>query len=244
MMKTAVIAVFAAFPLLAYGPGMLNLETPFPDADPGSIELRLNHRFYGAALKDEPLESFFGMDNGANVAVDLGWHPVSGLEVRAGHVRSQREYSLGGYWSARVDAFQAAFSLGYASVKPSANQDREGGLTLLGAFSMPFANDRVIPVVNYGYDGRTERHGPGMGLSVGLTDRTAIIGEFFPVVDRDDTDPTILPEDVFGFGVRYTTWGHQFVVCLGNSAGTGLRGQLNGASTNDLSVGFTVKRMF
>ncbi len=243
-MRTIVVLLALAVPLAAYGPGMLNIETPSAGVEARSIEFRLNHRFYGTALKNEPLETFFGMDNGANIGVELGWFPVNALEIRAGHVRSGREYTLGGYWSAFVDRFEAAFSMGYSSVKQSANQDREGGLTLIGAFSAPFADGRVIPTVNYCYDGRTERHGPGFGLSLGLSDNTALVGEFFPVVDRDDDDPQILPEDVFSFGVRRTTWGHQFIVCMGNAPGTGPRGQLNGAATNDLSIGFTVRRMF
>jgi len=243
-MKVAAMLLAITFPLAAYGPGMFNIETPAPATEEGSIELRLNHRFYGAALKDEPIETFFGMDNGANVAAELGWFPVGGLEIRAGHVRSWKEYTLGGHWSTFVDSFEASFSLGYFSVKPAANQDREGGLTLLGAFSAPFADGRVIPTVNYAYDGRTERHGPGFGLSLGLGENTALIGEYFPVVERDEDDPLILPEDSFSFGVRRTTWGHQFVFCLGNSTGIGPRGQLNGAATNDLALGFTIRRMF
>lgn len=243
-MKQLGALLVLALPLLGYGPGMLNIETPSPFVEQGSIEFRLNHRFYGSALKDEPMETFFGMDNGANVGVELGWFPISGLELRAGHVRSGREYMLSGLWSAFVDRFQASFSMGYSSVKPAANQDREGGLTLLGAFSAPFAEGRVIPTVNYCYDQRLERHGPGFGLSVGLTDNTALVGEYFPVVNRDDESPAILPEDAFAFGVRRTTWGHQFVMCLGNGKGVGPGGQLNGAATNDLSIGFTVRRMF
>ena len=243
-MRVAATILAIAFPLAAYGPGMLNIETPAPATGQGSLELRLNHRFYGAALKDEPIETFFGMDIGANVGAELGWFPVSGLEIRAGHVRSLKEYTLGGYWSTYVDGFEAAFSMGYSSVKPVANQDREGGLTLLGAFSAPFAEGRVIPTVNYSYDGRTERHGPGFGLSFGLGENTALIGEYFPLLDRDEDDPSILPEDPFSFGVRRTTWGHQFVFILGNSTGIGPRGQLNGAATNDLALGFTIRRMF
>lgn len=243
-MKAAAILLALAFPLVAYGPGMFNIETPSPAAEEGSLELRLNHRFYGAALKDEPFETFFGMDIGANVGAELGWFPVSGLELRAGHVRSMKEYTLGGYWSTFVDSFEASFSIGYSSVKPAANQDREGGLTLLGAFSAPFADGRVIPTVNYSYNGRTERHGPGFGLSLGLGENTAVIAEYFPVVDRDEDDPLLLPEDSFSFGIRRTTWGHQFVFCLGNSTGIGPRGQLNGAASNDLALGFTIRRMF
>jgi hypothetical protein len=59
-MRIAVTLLAIAFPLAAYGPGMLNIETPAPSTGEGSLELRLNHRFYGAALKDEPIESFFG----------------------------------------------------------------------------------------------------------------------------------------------------------------------------------------
>lgn len=243
-MRSAGMILLVAVPLLGYGPGMLNIETPSPSVERGSIEFRLNHRFYGSALKDEPLETFFGMDNGANVGVELGWFPVDGLEVRAGHVRSGREYGLSGHWSAYIDRFQASFSMGFSSVKPAANQDREGGLTLLGAFSAPFASDRVTPTLNYSYHQRLDRHGPGFGLSVGLSDNTALVGEYFPVVDRDADDPAILSEDVFSFGVRRTTWGHQFVICLGNGKGVGPHGQLNGAATNDLSVAFTVRRMF
>lgn len=243
-MKTAALGLLFACPLLAYGPGMLNIETPSPFLRQGSIEFRLNHRFYGAALKDQPFETFMGMGSGANVAVDLGWFPVQGLELRAGHTRLRTEYRLEGLWSAGLNRFQGLFSLGYSSTKAVANQDRKGGLNLLGSLALPVVDNRVTAFVNYSYDGVSERHGPGFGLSVQVGERTALIGEFFPLVDRDDSDPTLLPDHPFSFGIRRNTWGHQFMICLGNSTGIGPRGQLNGAPDNDLSIGFTVKRLF
>jgi hypothetical protein len=243
-MKAVALVPILAFALSAYGPGMLNIEIPTPHLEQGSLQFRINHRFYGSALKDEPFENFFGMDNGANVGVDLGWFPIDGLELRGGHIRSGREYNIGGFWNAPIDRFQGMFSIGYSSVKPAANQDREGGVTLLGSFSAPFSNGRIIPTVNYSFDGRTERHGPGFGLSVDVTEKTALIGEFFPVVSRDDENHSILSEDAFALGIRHSTWGHQFVVCFSNSSGIGPRGQLHGAPDNDLSIGFNIKRLF
>lgn len=222
-----------------YRGAFLNLPTPVNGISGSGLELAVNHRFFGYAFKNDPLETFFGLDNGANVSFDIRYFPADDFYLKYGHTRlwHRNTISAGMSYTA-VQPLQLLGEVGYTSIKPGSAADWEGGLLATLSASAWLLKDRVRPVVNFAYDGNREESGPGFGLEVTLTDNISVSGEYFPAaVDNADND-------CFSFAGRYSTWGHQFILGLSNSAGIGPWDQLAGSSTGDVSVAFSIRRMF
>ncbi|MBD3370895.1 hypothetical protein GF402_11120 [Candidatus Fermentibacteria bacterium] len=245
-----IMLILLVFPAVAtcFERGMLNLRVPYTEVETGSLELRVDHRFYGEAFGEDPFEDFFGMDVGANVGVDLRLFPWRRLDVRLGHVRSGSRYLGGIGWSQTLPfrGMETYAYLGFKSLEIDPVKGREGDFVgLITLTSGPFWN-RLVPIVGYCYDGYSDRGGPGIGLDVELVDKLSVTGEFFPVLDREEegTPSDILAEDAFSFGIRATTWGHQFIVALSNSQGIGMADQLSGTAHDGLFLGFSIRRMF
>jgi hypothetical protein len=239
--SSAALVILAA---AANGYGMchLNIDVPCAGVPQGILELALDHRFLGDAFED-PFGDFFGIDAGANVSLGLRYFVADGIDVGFSRTRALKEYTAGASWSRVLGGpgIEALVFAGYTTVEPVPDQDREDGFVSFVTFSAGPFGGKFIPVACYAYDGRLDRNGPGFGLEVMVSERFSLTGEYFPVTDRSDGD---LPEDAFSFGARYAAPGHQFLLGFSNSPGIGIRGQLEGAATNDLSVAFTVRRMF
>lgn len=224
----------------AYGDNFFNLDTPLYGLSEGDYEFSMNHRFYGAALKDDPLKSFLGLDDGANVRFGLRYVAMSGFDIGISHERAGHAYTLTAGWSGAIVPvdIELGASAGYTSVEYNATDGREGGLIASLCVAARLFGSRVRPVVNYAYDGYREDSGPGFGLEVGTTEKLSILGEYFPVIGDDNGNM----EDCFSIGARYSTWGHQFLLGFSNSQGIGTRGQLMGAPTNDLTIALSIRR--
>jgi len=104
----------------------------------------------------------------------------------------------------------------------------------------------ISPALVVGYDGYEERFGAGFGVAAGfgregVLKHVAVIGEYYPVLGRDD-DRTG-PEDCFAAGVELQTYGHHFAFLVGNSSQIGTRRLMLGNDTNDLYLGFNIYRL-
>jgi len=222
-----------------YTGSFLNLLTPISGMEEGDFEFSMNHRFFGAALKDEPLETFFGLDNGANVRFGGRYYMRADIYVAAYHERLlNRNSILAGWSSAPAPYLQTALEAGYSSLKPTGSDDREGGMVASGCLALIAMGGRLRPVINYAWDGYREDSGFGLGLEFMAAERLAVFGEYFPADDDGG------PEDCFAFGSRYNSWGHQFLLGLSNSAGIGTYELMQGSGTKDLSVSLSIRRRF
>lgn len=223
-----------------YGESFLNLHTPLYGIARGDIEFHMNHRFFGAALKDEPLNTFLGMDGGANVQFGARYVPMEGVDIGLTHETAGHEYTLTAGWSGRIVPvdIELGAEAGFTSVEVNATEGREGGLVASIAIAARLFGGSVRPVFNWVYDGYLDDSGAGFGLEAGLSERTALFGEYFPV---HGGEPEV--KDCFAFGGRYSTWGHQFLLGLTNSSAIGTRGQLGGAPTDDLHLALSIRRM-
>lgn len=221
----------------AYGAGLLNLVSPETGLEKGDFEFIMHHRFFGAALKNEPFETFFGLDNGANAMVGFSYSPLNGITTGLFHSRLWKTNGLLCRWNGNPSGIQLGIEAGLSSIKPTVNADRETGLIASASVAVPLLNGRIRPILNYAFDGNREENGAGLGLEAALTERTALFGEYFPQGDNDT-------KDCFGAGIRHATWGHQFQLGLTNSSGIGVYEQLTGSSTGDLSFALSVRRKF
>lgn len=240
-MKATILILALTFPVIAqtYSGSFLNLYTPISGTGQGDFEFSMNHRFFGAALKDEPLDTFFGLDNGANVRFGMRYYARDDFYLSASHARLGNNNSVNAGWSIDpAPSMEFGVECGYASIKPSSSEDREGGIMFTGSFSLSTLQGRLKPVFNYAYDGNREESGPGLGIEFQAAERLALFGEYYPAAD-DGAE-----EDCFGFGARYNTWGHQFLFGLTNSYGIGIYEQLAGSNTQDLSFALSIRRLF
>ena len=238
----AVLVMALSLAASGYERSQLNLDVPYAGMPKGSFELSLNHRFYGDAFEDS-FGDFFGMDNGANVSVSFRYFVLDEVDFCFSHTRVRKEYTSGAGWSRLLGGpgLEAYIFAGYTSIEPVPDQDREDGFVSIVTLSAGPFGGKFIPIASYAYDGYLDRSGSGFGLEIMVSDRLSLTGEYFTVTSREDSD---LPEEAFSFGARYSTWAHQFLLGFSNSQGVGIRDMLTGAANNDLSVAFTVKRLF
>jgi len=210
-------------------------------------EFNLAHRFYGAVDKD-PLETFLGMNAGANVGLSYRQHLIYNIELGMGYERKNNRYEFGS--SFKFTPFelpvQAQIELAYFSFKQNGQDDRRKNFCyLLSAQNKPLW-DRLSFTVNAGFDGYYERLVSGIGTHIILSDKIALIGEYYPVWDRDSAPKRIKnllsDNDAYVFGIKMDTYGHHFIFLLSNAEGTNPQSLSMGTSSQDLRFGFNIQR--
>ncbi|MBN1434753.1 hypothetical protein JW921_08340 [Candidatus Fermentibacterales bacterium] len=238
LVSTGAVAFEMAFP---------NMVVPYLGMDEKSFELSLCHRFYGRAFEDEPFDTFFGMDAGANVAVGMRYFYSPQFDFELGHTRAGKQLRAGAGWNEALSgSLRSRVFAGYVSEEWSEEDGRHGGLVAGVTLSGYTLGGRARPVFSYFYDGIDERHGIGVGIEMAASPTVSLLGEYFPILDRDDEEPegTVLPEDAWDAGIRLATPGHQFLFIVGNGHGIGSTDQLRGTMDNDLYLGFSIRRLF
>lgn len=222
-----------------YGGAFPNLQSSVSSISAGDFEFSMNHRFIGPAMKDDPLDSFFGLDDGANVRFGLRYFLMDDLYLGFAHTRLGHMNTITAGWEHMISPLNTDFGalVGYSSLKMTSNSNREGGMVATIYVSAWFLSDRIRPLINYAFDGYLDKSGPGLGLEIAATDKISLMGEFFPYAGDDDS------EDCFSFSGSYSTWGHQFILGFTNSSSIGPQGQLSGSTTSDLSVALSIRRL-
>jgi len=84
-------------------------------------------------------------------------------------------------------------------------------------------------------------------MVIKIVDNISLLGEYYPVLDRDTASEKLSQyigdEDTFTFGLKFNTYGHQFIFLLANSDDIGLRGNsLGTAQDSHLHFGFNIQR--
>lgn len=220
---------------LSYEDGMLNLSVP-TDLEEGQAEFVVQHRFYGK-IAEEPLDTFFGMDMGANVRIGLRVALREKLELIVSHIRIQKEYIVGlSYAYVVPDRLRSQAEVRFFSFKSGIQERKRGLFYQLALQSTPLLK-RITPVANLGYDSYEGSAGIGFGLDVGLLEHLSLIGETFPVLEGEGE------VDCFALGLALRTYGHRFMVLLGNSSEIGMRRFMRGTNAGDLYFGFNIQRL-
>jgi hypothetical protein len=232
---------------MAYQNSFPSLITP-TELSPKEGELNLSHRFYGA-VNEDPLDTFFGMNNGANVAVNARFNVMHGVELKAGFTRANKQYDLGSSWKFSPQDFpvRAQIDVQFMSfVQPGITPRRENLMYLLSLQQERKLWDRLAFTVNAGFDGYYERLIDGVGMQIGLTESLTLLGEYYPVLDRNSADPAVAQylgkNDAYAIALKADTYGHHFIFSFGNSASMNPRLQSLGTDSNKVHFGFNIQR--
>lgn len=248
MKAFALVVALLLFPTLClpYERSMLNLTVP-SGLEAEQMEFMLQHRFYGE-VADDPLDTFFGMDLGANVKLMLRGPVWKKLEINGAYIRDYSEWLLGGSYTYVVPKIYSdvRVDIQFFSYRENELESRKDGFFYLLALQTHPVGQRFAAVLNLGYDGYNSRMGLGFGGSFDILEKLVVQAEYYPVLGRDeeevDLDSAVRPEDYYAFGFTLNTWGHHFVFMLSNGWNIGTRRLMLGAESNDLYFGFNIQR--
>lgn len=244
--STIIIFMIAAQLLWALEPSVLNLRVP-TGLEKKQMLVIIQHRFYGK-INENPIDTHFGIDLGANVCIGMRYRILSNIDLGGSYTRSQKEYTMGAGYAISIPQIFLKSQVGiqYFDYKmPEISERRRNLFYNLALQSEPIFG-KIMPVVNAGYDGYNKRFGFGAGVAIGFNldfsylRKLEIIGEYYPVFERDST--VTGPKNSFACGLKLSTFGHQFMFLISNNTEISARRLMLGASTNNLYFGFNVQR--
>jgi hypothetical protein len=249
-MKSIIIYVLILFvpgSLFAYELGTFNLTSP-TSLEKGQGEIKIRHRFYGE-VDEEPLDTFLGMDIGANVGIGIRYQVLPKAEFNISRYRNQKELTFGVSYALIFSdvPIQSQIDVQYFRYKEfnfvtNSEENQNGVFGLLSLRTDPILN-RFTTVVNLGYNSDNEEFGAGIGLAfmvleyMGLLQRLSIVGEYYPITEES------LEDRSFAFGIRVETYGHHFDFILHNNSEIGVKRLMAGTlPETNLRFGFNIKR--
>lgn len=209
--------------------------------------LGIQHRFYGT-LKDDLL----GINAGANTGLSLRYLVWSKLEINGAFVRNQKEYIIGAGYALFIPQLwlKSQINVEFFNYEklglPTTVSPRRRNLFYSAALQSEPILERITPTINVAYDGYNRRIGLGVGLDIGFEfeigplEGMNIIGEYFPIINRDIAVNG--PKNSFTAGFKFNTYGHHFMFLVGNTTEIGTRRLMLGTRSNDLYLGFTIHR--
>ncbi|MCF7912091.1 MAG: DUF5777 family beta-barrel protein [Candidatus Cloacimonetes bacterium] len=234
--------------LLAYDFSMINLINP-SGLKSREGEFMIRHRFYGD-ITDAPLDNFLGMDAGANVNLSARFQFYRKAEAKISYSRRKSEKIAGLAYRIDIEDFPVYGQLGidYFSYE-ELSQPETTRKNMFYHLSLQNEElfERLVATINTAYDGYNERLVTGFGLTIMITDNMSLLGEYYPVLDRDNANVKLSQymgaEDAFAFGIKLDTYAHQFIFLLSNSDDVGLRRvSLGVADDSYLRLGFNIQR--
>ncbi len=240
MRAIALLMAAASAAAAGYEEGMPNLVSPY-FLEPGISEVTIQHRFYGEAF-DDAIDDFLGADLGANISIGLRSFVAPGVELDLSHTRAAGEYSAGAGFNSSVHGSPVSFHVSAHWFTVETNQEeRESGFSGIASIEAGRLGDLVAVTANAAYDSRAERLGLGFGLDGAVTESVSLQGEYWPARDGGDEFPAD-SADAWCFGLRASTWGHQFGLLFGNSWKLGPRSMAAGAADDEIRMGLTIRR--
>ncbi|MDP2172835.1 MAG: DUF5777 family beta-barrel protein [Candidatus Cloacimonadaceae bacterium] len=250
-MKTKILLLLflCSAPLLAFQDNCFTLFTP-SSLSKGETEVNINHRFYGA-IDDDVWNSLFGINGGANVGIGFRNNIMYRIEAKASYTRSKNRVELGASWRPTPASAPVAgqIDIAWFSFKQSGMDERGNNFLVLVSAQNNIWAERGILTLNAGYDLYYERFISGVALHGKITDSVALIGEYYPVWDRNSAPAemqTHLGErDAYAFGIKLDTYGHHFMFSVSNATQNHPATMSLGTDdSGDLYFGFNIQRRF
>jgi len=247
-LKIVVVFILLITSLFAYDFSMINLIHP-SGLKQKQAEVMIRHRFYGD-ITDDPLDNFFGMDAGANVSLSARYQFYRKAEAKLSYTRQKSEKILGLAYRIDVEDFPLYGQLGINYFRyEELSQTETTRQNLLYHFSLQNEEivDRFTATMNTAYDSYNQRLILGFGMTIKIIDSMSLLGEYYPVLDRESASEKLAQyigeEDAFALGLKFDTYGHQFIFLLSNSDDVGLRRTSLGATEDShLRLGFNIQR--
>jgi len=233
----------AAFDLAAYDePCLPSLEVPV-QLEPQSLEAGIQHRFYRVPAADFPddfIASAFGK-------IGLRYVPLQNAALGASYLFMPKEFDLHAGYAIAVPQIQIRAQPvihWFGAQSDDYSHWNRNVLYQIALQSMPLFKTCSI-AIDALYDNLAKKAGFGTGANVSLSESVSFVGEYYPVIGKQDTTFTgITKTNCFSFGIKFTTSGHHFVLLASNSTDMGMRHLIRGAPSNSLSFGFNIHRLF
>lgn len=249
-MKAVLLAAMlcVALPLVAYQDAGFTVFSP-SSLSSGESELSIFHRFQGA-VDEDVWNTLFGLNAGANVALGYRRAFPYDLEAKASYTRSKKRVELGVSWSPSLENIpvDAQLDVAWFSFAELGIEERRNNFLALLSARNEYQSQHATLTLNLGYDGYYERFFSGAALHVKLSEDTALVGEYYPVWDRESAPPQLRARmgdrDAYAFGVKFGTWGHHFIISLSNSWQNHPATMSLGTNSSDLFLGFNIQRRF
>lgn len=234
-----------------WGTRLINLPTT-TTMGKKDILLRISHRFYGPV--DEGIDTFFGLDSGANILFSLGYGITDRLGITVGRSRLFQEWEFGLDWLVAEQGqtgglpFSAALhaALDWVTMEGSGNARGTFQLSLSHQLSKKLSF-MVVPA----FTTKTNfwELNPEGTLSIGLGSRymvfedLSIILEWIPVISGYKD-----VQNGWGLGLEKKIGGHVFQVFFTNSFGLAGSQFVPGGDLRledfDFRFGFNIFRTF
>lgn len=243
---TMSLSLLSLMPML-FGLELSSLNLMVPNGlEKKQLVFTIRHRFLGR-INDNPLENFFGADQGANAGLALRYRAWAGLDVEGSYARSEKEYGLtAGYAFSVVRDLRSEIAVQYFDFKRVSAADRQRNFFYQARFQSEPLLKKISINLETGYDGFHERFGVGVGLDAGFDvtfgpiEGLHLVAEYFPVI-KPETDVTGA-RNSFAAGIKARTYGHHFMFFVGNNTEIGARRLMLGAPANDLYLSFNIQR--
>ena len=226
-------------PIMGYEHTMLNLRTA-STLLPNQLVYGIEHRFLGNATKD-PLDNFFGLDEGANVRMGLRYSLKENVDIDWTYTTRPKEHAFGiGYSFGLLGPIKALAHARYFTFKLNGIEKRQKNVMYLLGIQHNEAFYGFTPVLNIAYDGYNKRTGAGVGVEYMFSEDQGLLLEWFTAHNRDNTTP----HNSISASYKIKSFGHRFMVSFANSTDIGTRRSFIGAENLDYTLGFEVSRLF
>ncbi|MEI7542171.1 MAG: DUF5777 family beta-barrel protein [bacterium] len=200
------------------------------------------------ALNKYPTDNVFALlKNGASLNLNLRYMVGAGFEFKAGYDTIADEKNIAVSWVQKIPSIylNAQVDLqffGYTDAERT--QTAINFFYLLSLQTVPFLDERVTVAVDLGYDGYLQKQAMGLGVSILTLKDITLVGEYYPVFEAEADEDITATEKVacYSFGIRYATYGHQFMLKFGNSTQMETRQLMQGTTANNLYFGISIMR--
>jgi len=240
--------LFLILPLAAYQDAGFTVFSPSALSE-GETELSIFHRFQGP-VDEDVWNTLFGLNSGANVSLGIRRSLPFRLEAKASYTRARKRVELGSSWrpTPETSPVAAQIDVAWFSFAETGVEERRNNFLVLASAQNRYQSRYATLTLNAGYDGYYERFISGAALQVKLGEETALVGEYYPVWDRNSAPPALKQylgkRDSYAFGVKFGTWGHHFIFSLSNSWQSHPATMSLGTDDSDLYLGFNIHRRF
>jgi len=234
-----------------YEKPMLDMYVPSGLVD-NKMYVDFGHKLY-RSLANYPSNDIFALvKSGANFNIGLRYMIWNGIEVNTAYDTSKDEKNIGASYVMKFPQlfFNAQAGLQFFDYEdPARGQQARNFFYSLSAQTVPLLDDRFTAAIDLAWDGYLNVFRTALGINFEVLKGLSISLEYYPQIqleggDGEDAAPAgPQMSGVYGFGIKYATYGHQFMLKFGNSPEIEAKQLMQGVTKQDIYVGFTIMRL-